>query len=53
MPLGTIAPDQVGDIPDKVAAAVKAFAENNDDSNLASIDALLPSPDKYKGTAQP
>ena len=48
-----MAPDQVGDIPDKVAAAVKKFAEDNDGSNLASIDGLLPKPDQYKGSAQP
>lgn len=35
---------------DRVAAAAKQLASNYDGSQLAGIDALIPGPDKFKGT---
>jgi hypothetical protein len=43
----------LGTLPDQLAAASKAFvAAHGDGAGLEAIDPLIPTPDKYKGTAK-
>ena len=41
------------DAAESLSQATKTFAANNDGSTLGPLDALIPGPEKYHGTAQP
>jgi len=41
------------DAAERLSQATKTFAANNDGSTLGPLDAIIPGPQKYHGTAQP
>ena len=43
----------LNELPDQLAALSEQFVNTHDGSNLGPLDAIIPGPDKYHGTAQP
>ncbi len=43
----------LADAAESLSQATKTFAANNDGSTLGPLDAIIPGPQKYHGTAQP
>ena len=43
----------LNELPDQLAALSEQFVNTHDGSNLGPLDAIIPGPEKYHGTAQP
>ncbi len=43
----------LNELPDRLASLCEQFVNTHDGSNLGSLDAIIPGPEKYHGTAQP